>query len=188
MKIKKMAQLLLGALDQCIDADATAQLRAINAYDTQYDEVGERIIDLVRKRAGILPIEPGDSPEQRLLNPRLGTAYPGIREARLRKIMLESQTQVSTLVGPLITAMLQLEFAHGELELEQERTERVRIAKSEHRRNGIYDDVALAADRLHSEYGVTYHHWKTLSDEQFAVIAKAMWDAPTASKRSAGSR
>ena len=178
MRIKKMAQLLLGLLDQCIDIDETAQLSAINGYDAEYDHVGERIIALVRKRAGILPIEPGDSPEQRLLNPRLGTAYPGVRQDRLRKIMLESQTQISTLVGPLVTAMVQLEFAEGELELEKEHAERVYNAKLERRNNGLYDDVAVAADRFYQSYGITRHHWRALSNDQLHALAEVLLSSP----------
>lgn len=38
----------------------------VDHHDAGFDLVQERILDLVRKRAGIVPIAKGDSPPQRL--------------------------------------------------------------------------------------------------------------------------
>lgn len=74
-------------------------------------------------------------------------------------------------VGPLVEAATKVTVAEAELALEEERAERVKEARKERRRNGLYAEVACAVDRLHEVYGVTYYHWKAVSEQKLAAIS-----------------
>lgn len=179
MQIKDLTRSLRDAIDHVIEIDADEAVSAVCNYDAQFDQVEDRLVDLVRKRAGVLPTEPGDSPEQRLNSPRLTTTYPSVRKDALRKIKLDNERLITQLIGPLVTAMIAKEFAQAEFQMEEERSERVRIAKSEHRRTGIYSAVAAVADRLHDDYRVTYHHWRTPTAAQMEAIARILLGEPS---------
>ncbi|MGJ3627972.1 hypothetical protein AB5I41_15025 [Sphingomonas sp. MMS24-JH45] len=119
----------------------------IGQHEADYNLVQERILDLVRKRAGIIPIAKGDSPTQRLNSLRLGTTYPGVRRAALRKVPLESEDQIAHLAGRLL-ARLKRDLAFAELEMENARSEEIKEARVERRRTKLYVEVADVADHL----------------------------------------
>lgn len=174
MRINALAQRLRDALGAALEISDEEADKVVASYEADCGQAEKRLIELVRKHVGIVPAGADRCAQQRLNSLRLETSYPGVREARLRKVVLDQRSIFAELLGPLVTAMIKLEFAEIELEMEAERTERVRIAKSQHLRDGIYDDVAVAADRLHETCGATYNHWKVLSDHQLQDIADVL--------------
>ncbi|MBM7406259.1 MULTISPECIES: hypothetical protein [Sphingomonas] len=174
MNMQSLGRVLLDAMKNEFEADASGATSIIDAYDEDFEAVQARLVTLVRKHAGIIDTQRGDSPAQRLNSLRLTTAYPGVRKQALRALILENETAIQRLAPLLMAAIVSRDFATTELEMEEKRSREVKAAKGEHRRNGLYTDVATAADRLHTIYGATYHHWKSLSAEQLAAVAKIL--------------
>jgi hypothetical protein len=178
MNIEDFSRLLREAMNCASAIEAGRVMTLVDQHEAGFDLVQERILDLVRKRAGIVPIAKGDSPPQRLNSLRLGTTYPGVRQAALRKLVLDNEDQIADLAGRLLSVRLKRDLALAELEMEAARSQEVKEARAERRRDKLYAEVAAAADYLHEAHGVTCHHWKAAGEEQLAAIAAVLWQAP----------
>ncbi|KKI17935.1 hypothetical protein [Sphingomonas sp. Ag1] len=174
MNMQSLGRALLDTMKAELEADVTGATSIIDAYDKDFEAVQARLVTLVRKHAGIIDTQRGDSPEQRLNSLRLTTAYPGVRKQALRALILENETAIQRLAPLLMAAIVKRDFATAELEMEDQRSQEVKAAQGEHRRDGLYADVATAADRLHTVYGAEYHHWKSLNAEQLTAVAKIL--------------
>lgn len=178
MNIEDFSRLLRELLTYAPAIEAGEIVTLVDQHEAGFDLVQERILDLVRKRAGILPIGKGDSPPQRLNSLRLGTTYPGVRQAALRKLVLDNQDQIADLAGRLLSVRLRRDLALAELEMEADRSREVKEARAERRRDQLYAEVAAVADHLYEAHGVTCHHWKAAGEEQLAAVAAVLWQAP----------
>lgn len=171
MNILELIQRITDSLAELTEVDEKEAVRLIAGYEAEFDAVTQRIVKLVRQRAGIDPTEPRASPAVRLNSLDLSAYYPQFREDALQKIIVDNRRTLAQLVGPLMEAATKIAVAEAELALEAERSERVKEKMSERRRNGLYIDVASVAERLHESFDIQYHHWKSLSNESLASIA-----------------
>ncbi|WP_294190172.1 hypothetical protein [uncultured Sphingomonas sp.] len=101
-----------------------------------------------------------------------------MRQAALRKLVLDNQDQIADLAGRLLSVRLRRDLALAELEMEATRSREVKEARAERRRDQLYAEVAPVADHLYEAHGVTFHHWKAAGEEQLAAVAAVLWQAP----------
>ncbi|MEP3156883.1 MAG: hypothetical protein ABJO64_11240 [Nitratireductor sp.] len=171
MKITEMMSEIDCALKEALSMNTDEADALIDRYDVTFDAVQARLIELVRKHAGIEPTHYGDAPAQRLMSLRMDSYYPAVRIQTLEKIIADNRRNIADLMGPLVEAVVKVTVANAELEMEEKRTKRVRSQQRDHKRDGIYRDVADVADRLHASHGVRYLHWKQLTPQDLAEMA-----------------
>ena len=174
MKITEMVSKIERALQEVRSMNADEVSSLVDRYDMTFDAVEARLIELVRKHAGIEQTHYGDAPAQRLMSLRMDTYYPAVRIQALEKILADNYRNIADLVGPLVEAVVKVTVANAELEMEHERTKRVRSQQRDHKRDGIYREVADVADRLHASHGVKYHHWKARTPQDLNDIAEIL--------------
>lgn len=148
--------------------------RVAQGLDGELHELVDHIGDLTKKMAGLLDDHTGDDARRRLQNPRLRTSYGKERVKALTAKSIDLREELAGKIKEILEPALKLELVEAELvatvALRRE-MDSVAITK---KATGLYPAVAVAADYLHEQYGVTHWHWASAGPDRLKLVAEVL--------------
>ncbi len=178
--IKTITDLMAGLAERYSEAlgpESDKLRQYVKDHKVSTGDDGRYILGLFERRAGLLPRD-DDGAEQRLNNPRLLTIYPMQRKRAFAASVLKHADTIVSLIGPLMQAVVGLELAKEEFEIERDREHALRKATALHKRSGLYPAVAAKVNVLFQRYKVDHWAWAAVRDEDLRVIAAILLRRP----------
>lgn len=142
--------------------------------DGEVLDLAKYVGDLLKQMGGFLPDPTGDDARRRLQNPRLRTTVLDHTIRALTAKRLDLREEVARKLMDIIGPALKLEVAEANLAATVARKAELEAVQIAREATGLFPAVAVAADHLHDQYGVTHWHWANAGPDRLQQIARVL--------------